>query len=196
MEALNAGLVQDLAYGRPRYFVRLAFESGDLLLHTGVGERRFLNRTWHGLGMLGQVGELPASDKNNSARISLTLHTQSGTVLGEVAVNDPIGVGVQIYLVTVDGHYRVSQYQMIESGYIVSCDVERGSVSKVQLQVAGEAERWKQARLNQRWNDATQKALHLNDEFFSEIVAATATYLPDTQPGQIIGPRRDYEYEP
>ncbi|KZN65473.1 hypothetical protein [Pseudoalteromonas luteoviolacea] len=52
MEALNRALVAELAQCRPRYFVRLAFKSGDVLLHTGVGERRFLGRTWFGLGML------------------------------------------------------------------------------------------------------------------------------------------------
>ena len=38
MESLNAALLDDLATsGRARFFVRLAFKSGDVLLHTGVG---------------------------------------------------------------------------------------------------------------------------------------------------------------
>ncbi|OCQ21923.1 hypothetical protein A7985_08935 [Pseudoalteromonas luteoviolacea] len=189
MEALNRALVAELAQCRPRYFVRLAFKSGDVLLHTGVGERRFLGRTWFGLGMLGRIGEIPANDKNDAARIRLSLHTQSDAILGEVAENDPIGVGVEIYLVTVDKHYRVNQSQLLESGYIVACDVERGQVSTVMLSVAGESERWKQSRVHQRWNHATQIALYPEDKFFSEHSAATSTVLPDTQPGSPVGGR-------
>ncbi|ASM54116.1 hypothetical protein PNIG_a2055 [Pseudoalteromonas nigrifaciens] len=191
MESLNAALLADLANsGRARYFVRLAFKSGDVLLHTGVGERRFKNRTWHGVGMLGTVSEIPASDKNDSARIRLTLHTQDQAVLAEVAENDPISLGCEIYLVTVDEHYRVSQSQILESGYIVACDVERGDVSQIQLSIAGESERWKDARLHQRWNDATQKALHPGDKFFSEQTTANKQKLRDTQPGKYIGDNR------
>ncbi|KID56843.1 hypothetical protein JF50_13170 [Pseudoalteromonas luteoviolacea] len=192
MEALNSALVAELANCRPRYFVRLAFKSGDVLLHTGVGQRRFLGYTWHGLGMLGRIGEIPANDKNDAARIRLMLHTQNETVLAEVAENDPIGVGVEIYLATVDKHYRVNQSQLLESGYIVACDVERGQVSKVSLSVAGESERWKQSRLHQRWNHATQTALYPDDMFFNEHAEATGTVLPDTQPGAPIGERDGY----
>ncbi|MCG9710842.1 hypothetical protein L1D46_18840 [Pseudoalteromonas sp. Isolate3] len=192
MESLNAGLLADLATsGRARYFVRLAFKSGDVLLHTGVGERRFKNLTWYGLGMLGTVSEIPANDKNDSARIRLTLHTQDTAVLAEVAENDPIGHTCEIYLVTVDEHYRVSQSQLLESGYIVACDVERGAVSQVQLSVAGESERWKESRLHQRWNDATQRALYPDDAFFSEQASANKQNLPDTQPGNFIGKRKN-----
>ncbi|KZN30032.1 hypothetical protein N480_03550 [Pseudoalteromonas luteoviolacea S2607] len=88
MEALNRALVAELAQCRPRYFVCLAFKSGDVLLHTGVGERRFLGRTWFGLGMLGRIGEIPANDKNDAACIRLSLHTQSDAILGEVAEID------------------------------------------------------------------------------------------------------------
>ncbi|MBS3796668.1 hypothetical protein [Pseudoalteromonas sp. BDTF-M6] len=190
MESLNAGLLSELATaGRARYFVRLMFKSGDVLLHTGVGERRFMGWTWYGLGMLGQVSEIPASDKNNSNRIRLTLHTTDTALMAEVAENDPVGVVCEIYLVTVDQHYRVSQSQLLESGYIVSCEVERGDVSQIQLSVAGEAERWKQARLNQRWNNATQKALYPDDEFFSEQASSTQN-INDTQPGSYVGGSR------
>lgn len=188
MESLNPALLADLAtQGRARYFVRLAFKSGDVLLHTGVGERRFKNLTWHGVGMLGEVSEIPASDNNDSARIRLTLHTQDQAVLAEVAQNDPIGQSCEIYLVTVDEHYRVSQSQLLESGYIVACDVERGDVSQIQLSTAGESERWKDARLHQRWNHATQIALYPGDKFFSEQAIANKQKLPDTQPGRYIG---------
>ncbi len=191
MESLNSGLLADLATsGRARFFVRLALKSGDVLLHTGVGERRFANLTWHGVGMLGTVSEIPANDNNDSARIRLTLHTQDQAILAEVAENDPISQNCEIYLVTVDEHYRVSQSQLLESGYIVACDVERGDVSQVQLSVAGESERWKDARLHQRWNDATQKALYPGDVFFSEQATTNKQNLPDTQPGKYIGGNR------
>ncbi|MEM5547003.1 hypothetical protein [Pseudoalteromonas fuliginea] len=191
MESLNPALLSDLANsGRARYFVRLAFKSGDVLLHTGVGERRFNNLTWHGVGMLGTVSEIPASDKNDSTRIRLTLHTQDKSVLGEVAENDPISHHCEIYLVTVDEHYRVNQSQLLESGYIVACDIERGDVSQVQLSIAGESERWKDARLNQRWNHATQTAIYPGDMFFSEQSTANTQNLPDTQPGNYIGNKR------
>ena len=85
-----------------------------------------------------------------------------------------------------DEHYRVSQSQLLESGYIVACDVERGAVSQVQLSVAGESERWKESRLHQRWNDATQRALYPDDAFFSEQATANKQNLPDTQPGNYI----------
>ena len=191
MLSLDSALVQSLKNGRPRYFVRLGFKTGDIYLHTGVGERRFLNRTWLGLGMLGSIGDIPANDKNDSPRIRLTLHTNNDALLGEVAVNDTINLPVEIYLVTVDKHYRVDKYQRIEAGDIVACDVERGDVSKIQLSVAGESERWKKPRVFQRWNHATQQALYPEDMFFKEHSAATNQDMPDMHPGRNIGGPRD-----
>lgn len=187
MEAVKSSLIAQLARGNPRYFVDLKFKTGNLRLHTGVGERRFLYQTWYGLGALGQVSEIPANDNNSVSNIRLTLTTPNPEILGEVAANDPVGVEVDIWLVVVDEHYRVEGYQLIESGSVAACDGERGALSKVELTVTGESQRWQQARLHQRWNDATQKALYPGDEFFNEQAAANSTILPDTQPGRRIG---------
>ena len=187
MESIKASLIADLVVqGRARFFVRLALQSGDLLLHTGVGERLFMGLVWYGVGMLGKVGEIPAGEDNSTNRIRLTLHTTDLAVLADIAENDPIGKDCEIYLVTLDEQYRVSNSQLLESGYIVSAEVERGSVSQIMLAVSGESERWKQARLNQRWNHATQTALYPGDLFFSE-QGATSNALRDTQPGKYIG---------
>ncbi|NOU50273.1 hypothetical protein HG263_06920 [Pseudoalteromonas sp. JBTF-M23] len=187
MEAVKLSLIDKIANGRARYFVRLNLPDGDLLLHTGVGERRFLGGTWHGLGALGQVSEIPANDSNTVSSIRLTLTTPNSDILGEVAANDPIGSQVDIYLVSVDEHYRVDEYQLIESGFIATCDTERGALSKITLSVTGESQRWQQARLHQRWNDSTQKALYPGDEFFSEHASTVEHVLPDTQPGRRVG---------
>ncbi|SFD55370.1 hypothetical protein [Pseudoalteromonas denitrificans] len=195
MESIKSQLITDLsAHGRVRFFVRLGFKTGDLFLHTGVGERLFQGQKWHGLGMLGKVSEIPAGENNNTNRIRLTLNTTDTAVLGEIAQNDPIGRECEIYLMTLDEQYRVSNSQVLESGYIVSNEVERGDISQITLSVAGESERWKQARLNQRWNHATQSALFADDKFFSEH-AATSQNLHDTQPGNYIG-NRGNRYEP
>ncbi|PAJ71982.1 hypothetical protein CJF42_23700, partial [Pseudoalteromonas sp. NBT06-2] len=149
MESIKAALIDDLkSHGRVRFFVRLGFKTADLYLHTGVGQRMFLGQTWHGLGMLGKVSEIPAGENNNTHRIRLTLNTTDTAVLAEMAQNDPIGRACDIYLVTLDEQYRVSNSQVLESGYIVSSEVERGDISQIALSVAGESERWKQARLN------------------------------------------------
>lgn len=188
MESIKASLINDLSeQRRPRFFVRLALQSGDLLLHTGVGERMFMGQIWYGVGMLGKVGEIPASENNNTSRIRLSLHTTDLAVLAEIAENDPIGKDCEIYLVTLDEQYRVSNSQLLESGYIVSAEVERGSVSQIVLAVSGESERWKQARLNQRWNHATQTALFPGDKFFSEHATASKSKIRDTQPGNYVG---------
>ena len=192
MEAIKPSLIEKMANGRMRYFVRINLKAGDLKLHTGVGERRFLNATWLGLGALGQVSEIPANDNNTVNRVRLTLTTPNSDILGEVAANDPIGDAVEIYLVSVDAHYRVDDYQLIESGFIVSCDTERGALSKITLAVTGESERWQQARLHQRWNDSTQKALHPGDAFFAEHSATIGTVLHDTQPGGRVGGENEY----
>ena len=187
MESIKQSLVDDLTkFGRARFFVRLALVSGDLRLHTGVGERLFMGKVWLGVGMLGKVSEVPASEHNTANRINLVLHTTDATLLGEVAENDPIGRACEIYLVTLDEQYRVSQSQLLESADIVSCDVERGSVSQIVLSVAGESERWKQPRLKQRWNHATQAALFPGDDFFKE-QSSTQNRLNDTRTGKHIG---------
>jgi len=195
MESIKPALITDLStHGRVRFFVRLGFKTGDLFLHTGVGQRLFLGQIWHGLGVLGKVSEIPAGENNNTNRIRLTLNTTDTAVLAEIAENDPIGRDCEIYLVTLDEQYRVSNSQVLESGYIVSCEVERGAISQISLAVAGESERWKQARLNQRWNHATQTALFANDKFFSE-QASTSQNLHDTQPGNYIGKPGGGRYE-
>jgi len=192
MESIKPTLINELAtQGRARFFVRLNFKTGDLRLHTGVGERLFKNQIWHGLGILGKVGEIPADENNSTSRIRLSLFTNDGAVLAEMAENDPIGRGCEIYLVTLNANYRVSEHQLLESGYIVSADVERGSMSKISLAIAGESERWKQARLNQRWNNATQTALFPDDKFFNEHVNTSSTKIRDTQPGKTVGKNVD-----
>jgi hypothetical protein len=192
MEAVKPSLITKLANGRPRFFIRLGFQTGDLLVHTGVGERRFLNQTWLGLGALGKVSEIPADDSNTVNRVRLTLTTPNTDILGEVAANDPIGIPCDIYLVSVDEHYRVDDYQLIESGFVVDSNASRGAVSVVELQVTGESERWQNARIHQRWNHATQKAIYPTDEFFNEQASTLRNVLPDTQPGRRVGDRHVY----
>jgi len=187
MEALKDSLITELSlHGRARYFVKLALSSGDLRLHTGVGERLFMNQIWLGVGMLGKIGEIPATETNNAARINLSLTTDDETLMAEIAENDPIGSLCEIHLVTLDAHYRVNNSQLLESANVVSCDVERGSVSKIILAVAGESERWKQPRLKQRWNHATQNELYPGDMFFKE-QASTQNTLNDTRNGKFVG---------
>lgn len=187
MQALKPELIDDLATsGRARYFVKLAFKSGDIRLHTGVGERLFLGDIWHGTGMLGRISEIPANEKNEAPRINLSLTTNNQALLAEVAEHDPVGVLCEIFLVTLTQHYRVNHYQLLESANVVSVDVERGSTSKIVLGIAGESERWKQARLNQRWNHATQSALYPDDLFFKE-QASTKNRINDTRTGGVVG---------
>lgn len=187
MESLNEALIIELAeHGRARYFVKLSLVTGDVLLHTGVGQRLFLDKVWVGVGMLGEIGEIPANENNDASRINLSLTTNDEALLGEVAENDPVGCLCEIYLVTLDINYRVSNSQLLESANVVSCNVERGDTSKIVLAVAGESERWKQARLKQRWNDATQSELYPGDNFFKE-QASTQNVLNDVTVGNVIG---------
>lgn len=97
ISALNLAELQ-AKHNSPAFFVHLAFDSGDVRLHTDLGTITWGGETWDGIGSLGAISTVQEGIDTASYEIDLTLSGIDATIMNEANNNNYALRPVTLYL--------------------------------------------------------------------------------------------------
>ncbi|AFT79033.1 hypothetical protein AMBLS11_12300 [Alteromonas macleodii str. 'Black Sea 11'] len=168
------------------YLARIPFKSGMVLVHSGVGEKHYNGETYLGVGELGSISNLSEDGGTNSKRLTFKLDFDDETIFADLLNEDPLGGEAELYIASLDENRRISAVELLFAGDIVDYNPNKGERFTVSVTVSDWFEVWAKPTNSAKFTDASQKALHPDDDFFS-MVEALALGIDDTVQGQKIG---------
>ena len=157
--------------------VDLAFASGTLYVHNGVGTYVFGGNNYLGVGALGSIGVMEETVDLIDTPIVLGLSPIDDDILNAILTEDVFGKDANIYLGSLndDGELEGTPTQWI-SGWMESIELNIGSTDGVSIKVQNRASRLN-ARNNKRYTLEEHQAEHAGDLFLEFL-----PYVMDAQP--------------
>jgi hypothetical protein len=147
-------------------FVDLAFDSGNLRVHNGVGTYSFNGNDYLGVGTFGSIDSIVDTLVNVANPISLVLSGIDQSILAAVKNDDVFGRDADIYVGHVDEHgvLKGTPTNWV-SGYMEFAKLNIGKTDAVVIQVQGRAAKLKR-RNNKRYTLEDHQADYPGDLFF------------------------------
>jgi hypothetical protein len=168
------------------YLAKIPFKTSTVRVHSGVGEKVFQNEIYLGVGELGSISNVNESGGTSSQRLTFKLQFDDQVVFNEILNEDPLGGEAELYIASLDENRRINGAELLFAGDIVDYTPNKGEMHSVSVTVGDWFEVWAKPTNSAKFTDASQKALHPEDEFFS-MVEALALGIDDTVQGQKVG---------
>ena len=161
--ALNAALHRNTV--RLLILVEIQWKDGTTRVHSGLGEIRFNNQTFLGVGDIGKVSVIKQQNGESPSRLNLTLSSFDDSVRGEALSARYVGQPVKLWLAALDEDHQIEASQLIWHGAISDGGVTVGTNNQITLTVSNRLEDWDKSRAD-RFTDESQQARHSGDRFF------------------------------
>jgi len=157
-------------------FVKLAFPSGTVYVHNGVGTHSFGGDDYLGVGAFGSIEAMEESLELNSRPLNLTLSSITPEIIDAVKVDDVFGRDADIYVgvLTDDGQLQGTPDNWF-SGHMETVQVVLGKTDGIRVRLQSRASRLK-LRNNKRYTLEDHQAEFSGDKFFEFL-----TSLQDAQ---------------
>ena len=147
-------------------FVKLAFPSGTVYIHNGVGTYSFGGNDYLGVGAFGGINALADTSQLKSAPVDLTLSSVTQEIIDAVKDDDIFGRDADVYLGALDEHGRLEGTpENWYSGHMELAQVIVGKEDGILIRLQSRASRLK-LRNNKRYNLENHQADHPGDRFF------------------------------
>lgn len=115
----------DASLWRPRFFVECNFDSGDLLVWSGLGDKTTMSKTFKGVGKLLSVGQVEETTSMKAADTVLALDGLSTAEVSIALQEDWQNRPCKIYLGAVDADDNlVADPQLRLTGFIDAMDID------------------------------------------------------------------------
>lgn len=143
----------------PVWFVKLEFDSGDVLLHTGLGDLSFGGDTYTGAGGIGSIDTVEEDSELSRSTLKLTLRGLPNDIISIVLNEYYQGRRATLYLGYLDQATRqlVADPGIVYRGRMDTASVSQGETCSVTLTVESVFAAWDRP-LVRRYNNADQQA--------------------------------------
>lgn len=159
---------------QPVLLVRLAFDSGAVKFHSGLGDIAYGGETYTGTGRLGAINRVDEESELSRTPISLTLSGLPTDLLAVVLNEDYQGRTATVYL----GYLDLTTNQLVDDplilyrGLMDTPTIEQGQTMTITLSVESRFSRW-DTPLVRRYNNADQQALYPGDTGLQHVEQST-----------------------
>ncbi|GAB3021761.1 hypothetical protein [Bowmanella dokdonensis] len=164
---VEAALAQDEKRGL--LMCHIEWPSGEVYTHSRVGEKRWDNRTWIGVGEFANIGTVESGVK--TGRLSLQLRVNDEALLNEAIQDDAVGSAVRLYLGVMNEKRRITAVQLIHYGFVAATPVSYEPVPVISIEVAGHRERRNRPRENLRFSANAWRHRHPGDSYCDDVEA-------------------------
>ena len=149
--------------------ISLAFDSGTVYLHTGVGDLTWNSQTWQGVGSLASISGIVESADGGDDRINVSLGPLPGETFSnfvtEFTTQDTAGRAWFLYLAVIDGLNVVQgEASELSAGLTGPSDMFDGEARSVSLSLVTEAAIMR-SMLYYRMTNEDQQKLFPGDKF-------------------------------
>lgn len=160
-------------------FVKLAFPSGTVFIHNGVGTHSFDGDDYLGVGTFGGIDALEDTVELISKPVSLTLSSITPEIIDAIRVDDIFGRDADIYLGALDDDGRLKGTpDNWFSGHMETLELILGKEDGVHITLQSRASRLR-LRNNKRYTLEDHQADHPGDllfEFLPALMEAEVTW--------------------
>jgi len=144
-------------------FAKLAFPSGTVYVHNGVGTYSFGGNDYTGVGAFGSIAAMEDTLDLESKPIKLLLSSISPEIIEAVKTDDVFGRDADIYLGSINAHGELQGTpENWYSGHMETVEVAIGEVDGVSLQLQSRASRLR-LRSNKRYTIEDHQNEHTGD---------------------------------
>jgi hypothetical protein len=163
---------------QPILFVKLAFDSGDVNFHSGIGPITWGGDTYTGAGRFGSINRIDEDSELSRTPITLSLSgLQSGSTSELVAAllsEHYQGRTATVYLGYLDtaSNTLVDDPIIIYRGLMDTPAFDQGETLSISLNIESRFSRW-DSPLVRRYNNADQQALYPGDTGLQFVEATT-----------------------
>jgi len=147
-------------------FAKLAFPSGTVYVHNGVGTYSFGGDDYLGVGAFGGIDGLEDTLKLESAPVNLLLSSIVPEIIDAIKVDDIFGRDADIYLGTIDNHTGklLGTPDNWYSGHMETAELSLGSDDGLKIRLQSRASRLR-LRNNKRYTIEDHQTDHPGDLF-------------------------------
>ena len=178
-----AALQQDI--GRLLVLIYIDWQSGPVYVHSRVGQKRWDDKTWLGVGELGQISGLAAGMQ--VGQFTLILNSPDISLLNETNQDNVVGRSVKVYLAAMDEHRRIIATNLVAYKFISSVANKPGKVHQVSIECGGPRDRFKSAKTNARFSSAAWREKYPDDSYCDELEALAKGPLSSYSGNQSVG---------
>ncbi len=152
-------------------FVKLAFPSGTVFIHNGVGTHSFGGDDYLGIGAFGGINVLEDTLTLTSKPVKLTLSSITPAIIDAVRIDDIFGRDADVYLgsLDADGQLEGTPTNWF-SGHMETVNISLGSNDGIEITLQSRASRLR-LRNNKRYTLEDHQADHPGDLFFEFLSA-------------------------
>lgn len=145
---------------------KLAFPSGTVFVHNGVGTKSFGGDDYLGVGAFGSISVLEDTTALNSKPITLTLSSIVPEIIDAIKTDDVFGRDADIYIgVTDENQELLGTPDNWFSGHMETVEVLIGESDGIAIRLQSRASRL-ELRNNKRYTIEDHQADHPGDLFF------------------------------
>ena len=186
MRILNAALEALLSLPEKRaiLMVGIAWPSGTVRAHEGIGPINWNGHTWYGVGEFGRIGMI--EEGTDAGRLQLELATADVAQLNEALRDDAAGSEVRVYLAGLNASMQLQAAQLIYFGYVNNTPVSYDPRT-IGVDCVGVEHRWNRPKQHTRYNAACQRALYPNDSYCDDVENVAKGPLSSYSGGQSVG---------
>ena len=158
-------------------FVKLAFPSGTLYAHNGIGTHSFGGNDYLGVGAFGNIDAIEDTVNLVSKPVNVTLSSITSEIIDAIKVDDVFGRDADIYLgvLNSDGQLLGTPDNWF-SGYMETVQLNLGAEDAVKIRIQSRASRLR-LRSNKRYTIEDHQAEYPGDMFFE--------FLPNLMDAQV-----------
>ncbi len=152
-------------------FVRLAFPSGTVFLHNGVGTHSFGGDDYLGVGGFGSIDVMEDTLKLRSKPINLTLSSVIPEIIDAILTDDIFGRDADIFIGALDDGYQlIGTPDNWYSGHMETVQVILGEEDGIKIRLQSRASRLR-LRNNKRYTLEDHQTDYPGDRFFEFLPA-------------------------
>jgi len=157
---------------RPAFFVKLEFDSGDLLIWNGRGDKDFAGDTYTGIGDLGKISPIEEGLQQRAFGISIEISGIPPSNISLALSEELQNRSAQIWLAFFDDNYvLVTSPVLMFRGRLDTMDVKLGKTATVVITAESRLIDWSRPRVR-RYTNADQNDRFPGDKGF-EFVSDT-----------------------
>ena len=158
---------------RPVFFLKLAFDSGEVNLHSLLGDIAWGGDTYSGVGTIGAIGTVTEDSELGRNPLTLTLSGLPTSLISILFNEQYQGRLATVYLGYQDANgVLVADPVILHRGLMDSPVFQQDSSLNVSLNVESRFARWDQP-LIRRYNNADQQSLYPGDKGLEFVTQAT-----------------------
>lgn len=171
------------------YMARLAFDSGVLAWHGGLGDVSYDGTLYHAAGPLAGVSTLQESPGAKPNTLTLTLSGLDDEVVNAVVDEPYLGRQGRVYIALVDESYRIDP-EYVALWFVGALDAPSGTYGQTasfSVPLKSRLADWERPR-SLKYTDADQQSLYPGDRAFE--------FIPQMSQKKLIWPRAKYLPDP